>query len=198
MSGLAYTGIGVCALLCACGGKAVIDADSGSGAGGSTSNTMTTGGTGGVPSTGGGGTGGDEQCTYRGLIEVAGDGPLQTYEAAGPDPTQVYPTGHLFYGPGGATLELIGCLSNSSTNNCIRLSAEYDEFSQTTSTTRIEYTSANGIVFVGDSGFMDLYDITDDDVLGYYEGDVLASGGADQRYVFGDFSVCRSPDVGTR
>ena len=189
---MAWTHLGVAAALCACGGKAVIDGDLGAGGG---TTTMSTGGAGGEPSTGGE----DVTCNPgSSYVEVVGDGPDQSYSAAGPDPTQTEPTGFFVYSGAGVSLELSACASNNSTNNCIDLSAEgIDAAGQRSGSTRIEYTSANGIVFVGDNQFLTLFEAEPVGGLisGYFDGVVAANGSAESRFLTGNFAVCRLPDV---
>lgn len=192
---MAWTHVCIAAALCACGGKAVIDGDLGAGGATTTTTTMSTGGAGGEPSTGGE----DIPCDpLASFVNVVGDGPDQTYSAAGPDPAQTEPTGFFVYSGAGVSLEVSGCASNNSTNNCIDLSAAgIDGAGQRSGSTRIEYTSANGIVFVGDAQFLTLFDAqpVGGVLAGYFDGVVAASGGAESRFLSGDFSVCRLPDV---
>lgn len=181
----------------ACGGKAVIDGEPGSGG---SASMPTVGGMGGSGLAGGGGSGGDFVCTAadKALIEVYNDGPDQFYRAAGPDPDLSVPTGWIVYGEGSSRTMGHGCASNSSTNNCISIEAPDLDFSGAfAANVRVEYTSAQGIVFVGDSGTMslDFLGPVGDLMVGSFDVEVFAGGGADQRFLFGNYALCRGPDV---
>jgi hypothetical protein len=161
--------------------------------------TTTTGGFGGtIDPVGGGGVGGT-RCEGPGFIEVLGDGPDQVYSAAGPGQGQDVASGVLFQPKGGdVEMRARGCASNGSTNQCIELSGPGLDFAgATTFDARVEYTAQNGIVFVGDLNFMEVFDLgpVGGTINGQYDATVFASGGADQRSVFGTFAVCRLPDV---
>ncbi len=201
MERVAWIGIG--ALLCACGGTAIIDAEAGAGAGVSTASSasnMGGGGNAGTSSTGGGGLGGDASCIGENIfIAVAGDGPDQLYQAAGPDPERTQASAQIAYSDGGAHgLEVKGCASNASTNACITLSgADIDAAGDSTGQGRIEYTSENGIVFLSDVAALSLAVVepVGGVIGGSYDGQVFANGGADGRFLSGSFSVCRVPDL---
>ena len=194
------TGGGVVALAMslACGGKAVIDGEPGAGG---TSSNVTSGGSGGTPSTGGGGSGAGMPCNFAGpYMSVLGDGADQRYEAAGPDPTRTFPTGRLILAEGGTTaFEAGACLSNTSTNACIEVVGQgLSDSGEFTTDARIEYTADDGIVFIGDRATMALDFLgpnEGDEMRGYYEGEVFASGGADNLFLYGEIKVCRAPDL---
>ena len=185
----------------ACGGKAVIDGEPASGGGGSTATSMSAGGSPPGPTTGGGGSGGTPGCSFDGgFIDIVGDGPDQRFMAGGPGELEDVPTANLVSGGGPsptASLEVRGCAGNNSTNLCIdMLGPALDDEGDRTSEARVEYTSGNGIVFIGDFVVMglDILEPVGQEIVGFFDGEVFASGGADSRYLFGNFAVCRGDD----
>lgn len=191
-----YVAIGAVVVGSACGGKAVIDGEPASGGGGT--GTPTVGGMGGSGLEGG--SGGVAVCNAadEAIVEVYNDGADQLYQAAGPDPELSVPTGWIVYGEGSSRTMLRGCASSSSTNSCIVFEAPDLDFSGAFATAvRVEYTSAQGIVFVGDAGTMslDFLGPVGDVMAGSFDVAVFAGGGADQRSLFGNYTVCRGPDV---
>lgn len=186
------------AVAAACGGKAVIDAEP-NGEGGSTT-SLNTGGSPPGPTTGGGGAGGTPRCQvdspFIDVFDVFGD---QRFMAGGPGEPEGIPTANLIYDEGGrASLAVRGCAGNNSTNLCIDMFGPDLEFAGAlTSEARVEYTSANGIVFIGDFMIMglDVLEPVGQQIIGFFDGEVFASGGADSRVLSGSFGVCRSPDV---
>ncbi len=184
----------------ACGGKAVIDGEPGAGGSGAFGGAGP-GGMGGSGLEGGGGSGASTACGFVGTpgISVSGDGDPQFYTAAGPDPEFALPYGRLLVGEGGSVrLTLKGCASNGATNNCIDLDAPGVAMpGASTSNARVEYTGPQGIVFIGDEGEVELdyFGPVGDFIAGVYAAEVRASGGANERFLEGSFTVCRVPDV---
>jgi hypothetical protein len=180
-------------LISACGGKAVIDAPLGQGGSGASD-----GGGGAGPGAGGAGGTGGARCVSGapGLIEVFGDGD-QVFNAAGPGQETTVPFGQVFYSPQNIVLNVRGCASNMSTNNCVAFGAPKLDQPGQTGEGSIAYTSGQGIVFVGDFAYVEVYNIdaVGGRIVGYFEADTYASGGADYRYVYGQFDVCRQPDI---
>ena len=180
-------------LLLACGGKAVIDGPpSGGGAGG----------TGGAD--GGGGTSltvggfGGVMCPRPEGVIVSGDGPTRVFPFAGPGEEVEFAFGSTFQGPGTEFETVKACNQQTSTNDCIRLSIPNPR-QPASDGVRIELTNPQGIVFIGDFGYAEIYQLADPGGIttGYYEGEVFAGGGADTRYLFGDFAVCQLPGEAT-